>query len=278
MEVRDRVHRAKLSIGDALRFHETPARITLRGARASYVGPGLRLAAHRNAVATIAIAIGEPFDLLWTGPEAGRSLPGTHRIALIPPGAHHHVTARGPMAFLYLDALSDDHAALQGGELKAAQVRLHGALGGAPESWTMDALCNALRLPTRRAPDPRIAALVRDLDERPEDFRSLAEAAEITGLSTSRLRALTRAALGLPLQRYRLWRRMARAMRELAAGESLTTSAYAAGFASSAHLSSSFRAMFGLAPSNLLKAGAVFDLTSDRPVTERRVAPPRALG
>jgi AraC-like DNA-binding protein len=42
---------------------------------------------------------------------------------------------------------------------------------------------------------------------------------------------------------------------ELSRGATLTTAAHMAGFASSAHFSAAFRAMFGLAPSALLSTG-----------------------
>ncbi|MCA6295745.1 MAG: hypothetical protein IM595_00340, partial [Phenylobacterium sp.] len=44
-------------------FQKSPARIWLRGARAAYVGPGLDLDPHRAAVAVIAFALQESFDL-----------------------------------------------------------------------------------------------------------------------------------------------------------------------------------------------------------------------
>jgi AraC-like DNA-binding protein len=45
---------------------------------------------------------------------------------------------------------------------------------------------------------------------------------------------------------------MALVMRRLAQGHSLTQAAHDAGFASSAHLSTTFKTMFGLTPSDLL--------------------------
>ena len=56
------------------------------------------------------------------------------------------------------------------------------------------------------------------------------------------------------------WRRMACVARDLAEGLTLTEAAHTAGFASSAHLSTAFSTMFGLAPSALLKAEVAFDL------------------
>jgi AraC-like DNA-binding protein len=75
-----------------------------------------------------------------------------------------------------------------------------------------------------------------------------------------RLQHLFREGHGVPFRRYRLWRRMALAMRVVRDGGTLTAAAHAAGFASSAHFSTAFRRMFGLAPSRLTGGSVVFDL------------------
>ncbi|MBU6408462.1 MAG: hypothetical protein KGS44_15250 [Alphaproteobacteria bacterium] len=58
-------HAERLAARPAQRFHETPARISMRGARAAYFGPGLDLAPHRNAVAVVALAAGGAFELAF---------------------------------------------------------------------------------------------------------------------------------------------------------------------------------------------------------------------
>jgi AraC-like DNA-binding protein len=57
---------------------------------------------------------------------------------------------------------------------------------------------------------------------------------------------------------------MAAVMRTIAAGGSLTEAAHAAGFSSSAHLSSTFRRMFGLRASDLLALGVAIDVSEDK--------------
>lgn len=126
--------------------------------------------------------------------------------------------------------------------------------------WDADAWCAAFGVGRREGPDPRVAAVVRRIDGRPHDFERIADAARLAGLSPSRFQALFRAGVGMPFRRYRLWRRMAAVMRALAAGESLTGAALEAGFAGSAHLSATFKAMFGLTPSALVALGAEIDL------------------
>lgn len=218
--------------------------ISLGGARAAYVGPGLDLAPHRNAAATVAIGLEAPFSLeILDGRSGGATL---QTIALIPPRTLHHLLANGAMAFVYLDALSDDLAAIRSGDLDAAHARI------TRDAIDLASLSAALELPRRAAPDPRIAQVVRELDIRPDAFTSVRDAAQLAGLSPSRFQALFRAAVGMPFRRYRLWRRMALVLRAASGGTSLTTAAHDAGFASSAHLSAAFKEMFGLTPSALL--------------------------
>jgi methylphosphotriester-DNA--protein-cysteine methyltransferase len=50
------------------------------------------------------------------------------------------------------------------------------------------------------------------------------------------------------------------ALRAIAAGETLTTAAFAAGFSSSAHFSATYRATFGLEPSRLQRTGFTAEL------------------
>jgi AraC-like DNA-binding protein len=219
-------------------------RIVLSGARAAFIGPSLNLSPHRNAAATVAISIDRPFAL-----QVGADGYVERDIALIPPGRRHHLVASGRMAFLYLDALSDDVAVLQGADLSAAAERARGALR---RSAGVQTLCEALGVPARRA-DARIVRALALLEEDPEAFGRLADAARAAGLSASRFAELSREAVGAPFRRYRLWRRMAAVMRALGAGETLTQAAFGAGFSSSPHLSTTFRDMFGVSPSGLLK-------------------------
>ena len=250
-------HAERLAARPAQRFHETPARISMRGARAAYFGPGLDLAPHRNAVAVVALAAGGAFELAFLA--ENRSAPSyeTLRAALIGPGCLHHLKTAGPMAFIYLDALSDDHAAVQQIDLAAACPDFSGE---ALKTWSVDRACSVLSLPQRSPPDPRIAAVFRAIDAQPDAFINFEDLATSVGLSPSRCRTLIREASGVPFRRYRIWRRMACIARQLAEGRNLTEAAHSAGFASSAHLSTAFNAMFGLTPSALLKAGVVFDL------------------
>lgn len=80
---------------------------------------------------------------------------------------------------------------------------------------------------------------------------SLGSAAAVAHLSESRLSHLLAEQLGLGWRPLVLWLRLQRAAAELGAGASLARAATAAGFADGAHLTRTFRRMFGLAPSEV---------------------------
>jgi len=80
---------------------------------------------------------------------------------------------------------------------------------------------------------------------------SLARTAAHVHLSPSRFRHLFVSEMGLAFRPYVLWLRLGRAVEAFAAGESLTSAAHDAGFADSAHLSRTFRRMYGMAAGSL---------------------------
>jgi AraC-like DNA-binding protein len=100
-------------------------------------------------------------------------------------------------------------------------------------------------------PDHRVRKMISWATRHIGDPISLADAGSIGGLSMSRLRHLFVEQTGLPFKTYLLWLRLTRAIEGLAAGASITQAAHEAGFADSAHLSRTFRRMFGVSPTAL---------------------------
>ncbi len=99
--------------------------------------------------------------------------------------------------------------------------------------------------------DRRVQMVLRALQSDPTRKCSLAEFARQVKLSESRLAHLFRRDVGIALRQYRLTLRMEEAVREIAAGASLTRAAYAAGFADPAHFCRICRRMYGSPPSQL---------------------------
>jgi AraC-like DNA-binding protein len=105
-------------------------------------------------------------------------------------------------------------------------------------------------LPRKRI-DDRIDRAISAIAERIEDPITLEAIAETVHLSAERFRHLFVAETGVAFRAYVLWRRLQLALELAVAGASWTEAAHEAGFTDSAHLTRTFRVMFGVAPSAL---------------------------
>lgn len=92
---------------------------------------------------------------------------------------------------------------------------------------------------------------------------TLSQLAAQVFLSESRLSHLFKEEVGIPIQRYLLWYKVMQTAFNIGSGMSLTDAAEEAGFADSAHFSRSFRAMFGITPSHILKRSQHVRIISD---------------
>jgi AraC family transcriptional regulator len=106
--------------------------------------------------------------------------------------------------------------------------------------------------PSPRA-DARIVRVKALLKERVQSAPTLAELAASVHLSPSRLRHLFAAQARSSFRAYLLWLRLQKALAAFNRGGNWTQAAHAAGFADSAHLSRTFRRMFGVSPVMLVK-------------------------
>ncbi len=242
-------------------FQETPVlpRICVGPARAMYIGPGLALEPHLNVATTVAVSLKDDFSFRTRSRKKGWSDWQKSTVTIIPSETLHHLMSIGPMAFLYLDPLGDGRVPISLENLEAGRLRLIEQCA----SIGIQAAFEGFGLLERKPVDARIARVVREIDRQPHAFQSMQNAAEMACLSPSRFRARFSKEVGLPFRRYRLWRRMACVMRAISAGHNLTDAALQAGFASSAHLSSAFKQMFGLSASNVLAMGVSIDIAEE---------------
>jgi AraC-like DNA-binding protein len=232
--------------------------------RALYAGPSLRLGPHSGAVACLAVGVDAAFTV--DAPAGGRL---RARTVLVAPRVRHQLTASGErMVFLYLDAGSADDRGCRarftagagaGGERFLAGHRHEDdlvAAGAELSSRTaVPQVAAWVSKATGRAGtgygDPRVTAATRRLLDADRPLPAALVGAEL-GLSESRFLRLFRDGTGTSYRRFRLWAQMHRAARALADGHTLTRAAADGFFASPSHLSTAFRAMFGLTPSALL--------------------------
>ena len=233
---------------------------------ALFVGASGDNALHSHHAIQLCLSLGEPLAVETAG---GRRV-SSHGVAIDRDVAHRVRLPGGSGALLYVEPGSAEgrrlHASLEGEELRClARARLREALGSLdeighrPATWKevrsfRDAtvLAFAARVGESEASrDPRVARVV-ELIERRVGQRTISarELASHVGLSTSRLAALFRREIGLPIRPFVLWTRLRRAVESASRGGSLTQAAHAAGFADSAHLARTFRRMFGTTPSS----------------------------
>ncbi len=240
------------------------------GARTLFLGQALGLSAHRNAVAVLCASIDGPFGVARDPkrPEAGTI---ACRTALIPANTLHQLhTGAGTMAFLYVDAHSDDYKRLAAsmsvtherfGATIANEAACLNALAslrdGRPWREVRDALTSVLGLIAPAQNDDRITETLRRMRDAPDAPHDLDAVAAGAKLSPSRFQHLFKERTGVPFRRYKIWVRMGAAVRAITAGDTLTDAALAAGFSSSAHFSAAFREMFGLSPSQLASSRSV---------------------
>ena len=236
------------------------------GARALYLGPPFHMPPHRNVVAVLALALDGALAVAHDPhyPEKGHR---RCRSVLIEPGELHLLRSDGAeCAFLYVDALSHDLDIIRSAcseqgagasfDLWAEDklINLLANMERSAQGWdavTM-ALTDMLGLMRRARPDRRIYLAVQALSRQPGDENSAGALAAQAGMSSSYFQHKFKLETGVPLRRFRNWIRLRAVLREAGNGAALTDAAHDAGFASSAHLSTTCKDMFGISPSQLL--------------------------
>jgi len=113
-------------------------------------------------------------------------------------------------------------------------------------------ICNWIAGHSRTTePDRRVRQIIQWAHANLDGALGMSEAASCAGLSPSRASHLFVEETGLPFRHYVLWLRLIRAVDVYSKGQSLTEAAHEAGFADSAHLSRTFKRMFGLPAASL---------------------------
>jgi AraC-like DNA-binding protein len=158
------------------------------------------------------------------------------------PGASLRASLPGPVA--YID--------------EATRDALLGPLPPHPTSAALDAWMDGAvaRLTGARWQRPRVHPAIRRVLSALRDGpwpsdTSLEALSERAGLSPSRFMHVFTESTGIPLRPYLRWLRLQRAAGAIIAGVPLSAAAAAAGFADAAHMSRTFKQMFGISPSAL---------------------------
>ena len=227
--------------------------------RAVYLGVSPENDLHKHHAAQLCVGLEAPLRVREaTNPEWLQT-----RAVLVPPDRPHEIDAgTGAIITIYWEPESDDYpfkelgASLRTFPLSTEAVSMLASIGDAPpdpsDVWTRCGSALGLRAwHEPKAIDPRVASVLDRIQQSPEQPHTLGSLATAVHLSPSRLSHLFSAQVGVALRRFIVWSRVRQAVRHALAGANLTQAAHAAGFADAAHMSHSFRGMFGFAPSAL---------------------------
>jgi len=237
-------------------------KIVLSHTRGVYVGPASDTAPHAHHAIQICLAMDGHVRLRTSPCRPWRTFDGV----VIASDTSHQLDAGGAhVALVYLEPettdgrriaprTADGLCALDRETTAALRSRL--SKTEAADAQAVDRMvveCFGLMPLEAHRVDRRVARVVRHLGQRPEEPASLSGSAALVGLSAERFRHLFMREVGVPYRRFLVWLKLQAALRAMSRGLTLTEAAHEAGFADSAHLSRSFRRMFGITPSRASK-------------------------
>jgi AraC-like DNA-binding protein len=105
--------------------------------------------------------------------------------------------------------------------------------------------------------DKRVQQVMRLLEEKKEETIKIEDLAAEVFLSPGTLTHLFKKQVGIPIKKYVLWARILMALQKVFETRDLREAALYAGFSDASHFNRTFRKMFGLYPSSILKGDHV---------------------
>jgi AraC-like DNA-binding protein len=164
------------------------------------------------------------------------------------------ICADGGINAIYLDGV------IQSGDFRCAQ-RLQGRLAHLAidalfqQAGAETELRNRLTFAATRIPQ-QLSVVIETIIAEPMLRLSQLELAHRLKMERTSALRMFKAATGMTFRGFKQWSALQHAARRVAAGELVRTAALDAGFADTAHLTRTFRASFGLTPSEAIAGGA----------------------
>ena len=231
-------------------------------------GPGGRSDSHAHHAMHLVIRREGELRARWKG-SPWVEAPGV----FVGPDVPHEIDARdGQVLMLFVEPESEDGLRLRAAlgsevvpireEVRASllePLRGHPFSTADPASWMRHALAQLAGGATvRQASHPRVRRVLRYIPNVPPDGDlSLEALARVAGLSPSRFMHAFTESVGVPLRPYLLWQKLKRGAAAIAGGQPVGEAAHLAGFADAAHLTRTFRRMFGTTPSAMQRRSQI---------------------
>ncbi|WP_246053016.1 helix-turn-helix transcriptional regulator [Leptospira semungkisensis] len=243
-------------------------RIFIWGSRCLFAGYLPDLTLRRRAAATVCISLDGEFQV---------SLNDTDwinfRTALIPPMIDHSIRFSGQFCvLLFMDLSGPNYEFLRASNVEKEnegifiylreeeqlfnKINEILATDHVSEEELLELLNQIPPIPENesRMLDPRIQKIVDLITAMPHEDHSAKDLAEFAGMSISNLEHQFKKEVGIPFHSFRTWFRLKLTVYSLLHGMSHTDSAHRAGFFDSAHFTRTFRATFGLPPSEIFRS------------------------
>jgi AraC-like DNA-binding protein len=255
-----------------------------------FIGADMVNAPHRHFTASVAFSLDQPFRIRT---QRGIEWVSTQGVMVAPNVDQQMDAAGAKVVILQVDPESPDYGRIahhfEGGSrvhllgdetiarLRAETGELALSGGRGIEVWQRVISTLADPQGAVREIDSRVREVLTILKQ---DFLTPPKAAELArrvGLSSGRLIHLFSEQMSLPLRRYVLWLRLRDVVLSLAMGHTLTEAAHRAGFADSAHMTRTFRGMFGMPPSIMVERLSQVKLVFDVETSLSQQGPHRAF-
>ncbi|EQA45137.1 DNA-binding helix-turn-helix protein [Leptospira broomii serovar Hurstbridge str. 5399] len=243
--------------------------------RILFANRGLVAEAHSHYAVSILISISLPFFIQT---ESGERK--SYQAVVLAPNFHHTLLAQeSDIVVVQLDPHSTDYAPIAARFGKSGiheilhsdlnhltddcRKLLEGKLDCSRAKSLFEDILSAVgaEKPMKVSLDPRILSATKRMKASLPGSVSVPELAKESGFSETRFMHLFKEQLGLPVRQYQLWLRLQEAAYLLKEGGNLTEAAHAAGFADQAHLSRTFKKMFGVQPSRFLGSNSSVKVT-----------------
>jgi AraC-like DNA-binding protein len=177
---------------------------------------------------------------------------GLHLVVWIEPESLAGRAIRSRYAGDQIHAFTDEQLGDLRSEVRALLVDTSGPTGARRVRARVIETLTGEQPRTATGLDARLERAIAVMFEHRAEDLSVSQLASRVGMSESSLSHLFREHIGVPVSRYRMWLRALEAARILQQAPTITDVAHAAGFSDAAHLTRTFRQLFGQTPSAFL--------------------------
>ncbi|MDV6236577.1 AraC family transcriptional regulator [Leptospira ellisii] len=241
-------------------------RICIWGSRCLFAGYLPDFTLRRRAAATVCIGLDGEFQVSLNGEDWTE-----FRSVLIPPMLNHAIRFSGEFCvMIFMDLSSPNYESLRTSNADRENEGIFVSLREERELFDKvgqvlsshgsesDLLEMLNRIPPlddieSKITDFRIQKIVELITTKPDEDHSAKEFAELAGMSVSNLEHQFKKEVGISFHSFRTWFRLKLSVYSLLHGMNHTDAAHRAGFFDSAHFTRTFRATFGLPPSQIFR-------------------------